>query len=85
VTIGTSLGWSRDGVAAGLSITNASSVTESASCTSPKLAKGVTYAAWPVGNYYSYKIVESGSLGQQTSGTLHAFVPGHNAIACGVK
>lgn len=72
-------------VTAGLSISNAKTVTVSTSCTSPKMSAGQTWKAKPVGDRYSYKLkrISNGGLSQTTSGTLYAFDPKPTKISCG--
>lgn len=84
VSVGLDLGASRGFVTGALNITSATSVSSSASCTSPALPAGSTFRAWPRGTQYSYKLRHfSRSGGVSTSGTLSAFVPRQNAITCG--
>lgn len=84
-TIGVSLGWTRAGVAAGLSISSASSVSVSVACTSPPLAAGQKFVAYPIGTRYSYRIYHYGTYITPTySGYLTAFNP-NGAIYCRVE
>lgn len=88
VSIGLSLGVTRDLVASGLDITASSSVTLTLGCSLSKTSTEEELSAYPVGRYYTYK-VQQWSFGYgipahvaATSGTLHAFDPYTNQIAC---
>ncbi|GAA3342790.1 hypothetical protein GCM10017714_32650 [Curtobacterium pusillum] len=80
-TIGVGLDLSRSFVAGKLNISSASTVGISVSCTSPKLAKGKSFSAYPRGTHYTYKVTsktyrDTGKLiSSQTSGALKAFNP----------
>jgi hypothetical protein len=88
-TIGLSLGMSRDGVAAGLSISSATTVGTTVACTSPTLSSGQVFRAYPVGTRYSYKVQKNTITGPtqkiEVSGTLYAFNPRANSVWCGVR
>lgn len=82
-SIGVDLGMSRGAVAAGLSISASDTNALSVSCTSPPLAAGQIYEAYPSGTRYYYRIKKWGTMTPETySGTLTAFDP--QGIACRV-
>ncbi|GAA3637511.1 hypothetical protein GCM10022200_21060 [Microbacterium awajiense] len=94
-TIGTSLGYTRSGVAASLNMSSASSVTISVSCTSPVLKAGQTFYAYPVGDRWSYRIKKDTIYSYTNTGTIYkttteysnyltAFNPYASSIACRV-
>jgi hypothetical protein len=88
-TVEVSIGATRGDVTASLSISNATSVSVSVGCTSPRLAKGAVYHGWALGQHIHYKLKEyavsfTGSKTLvRTSGYLYAFNPYRNGLACG--
>ena len=87
-SISLSLGITRGTVASGLGISASSDVGTSVSCTSPALSAGQSFRAYPLGTRFSYKAQKKTIVGPQTttevSGTLYAFDPRANAVACKV-
>ncbi len=91
-TIQTSFGLTRGTVAAGLSITAASSATVTVSCTHTITSKQV-YIAYPIGTKYTYRIQKvvstfngiSTSKNTTYSSYLTAFSPGGASIHCVLK
>ncbi|HEU5223831.1 MAG TPA: hypothetical protein VFU07_09160 [Candidatus Lumbricidophila sp.] len=84
-TIGVDLGYSREGVAAELSISSAATASVSVTCTSPVLGAGQRFEAYPIGTRYSYQIKKWGTMQPVTySGWLTAFNP-NGGIACRVS
>lgn len=88
-TISLSLGATRGTVAANLGISSATTVSNGTACGSTLLKAGQTWKAYPMGGRYSYQIEKrwhSGSIVYSTerSGTLYAFNPASNRIACGL-
>ena len=84
VSVQLALNVSRGTVTSGLNITSNSTVTTTVSCTSPKMTTGQVFDAWPRGTRYSYTVTHFQPGNTQTSGTLYAFVPKADYIACGV-
>lgn len=86
ITISLSLGASRGDVSGGLGISGASTTTITQACTSPVLASGQAWTAYPIGREYTYKIEELVHAGINVtttySGWLHAFSPYSNQIYC---
>jgi len=84
-TVGVSLGATAQMVTASLSASVSTTVTLSVGCSSPALTAGQSWNAYPVGTAYSYQIQRRNVFtGTTTSGTLTAFIPDANGIACGV-
>lgn len=91
-TVSLAFSATRCNVTSQLGISNAVSQTVSVSCTSPRLAKGQRWVAYPVGVRWQYKIHEwvheTGPNGVDynvgTSGWLNAFNPSRTSIACGL-
>lgn len=90
-SISLDLGFSRSFVAGNLNISSSYTVTTSQSCTSPAMAAGTEWRAWPLGQRIRYQLRERTvrlvqgipvSDTQRTSGFLYAFNP-DGRIACG--
>ncbi|MBD8585988.1 hypothetical protein IFT90_15640 [Frigoribacterium sp. CFBP 8766] len=74
-------------VTGSLGITNSTTVGTSVACNSPALKAGQSWAAYPIGDRYSYKINQitkvSGKVtSNTTSATLYAFKPRANDVYC---
>jgi hypothetical protein len=86
VSVGVTLGATVQMVTASLSPGASASVTLSVGCSSPAMAAGESWDAHPVGTAYTYRIKKTNLFtGSQTSGSLTAFIPDANGIACGIS
>lgn len=86
-TVDLAFGISRGAVTGSLGIKNGSTVSVSTSCSSPPLAAGRVYRAYPIGQKWQYKVKKITHLGvgltqTQTSGLLTAFNPSSTHIYC---
>lgn len=94
VTVGVSLGVSMAAVVqglgptftGGLDLSKTTTVSLNVGCSSPPLAAGQAFAAYAVGTRVNYQIQKTNIFTgkKTTSGTLTAFFPEINGIACGV-
>lgn len=86
-TIALSLGITRAAVAGSLGISSSASVTTTVSCTSPPLAAGSSWRAFPIGTRYRYQVKQTTFTGpitsySTTSGYLYALDPKPSQIHC---
>lgn len=84
-SVSVDLGWSRSGVAAGLSISSATTVSLAVTCASPSLLAGQIFAAYPTGTTFNYRIHHYGTyVNSVYSPYLTAFNP-DGGIYCRVE
>jgi len=87
------LGASRDNISAQLSLSSATTQSVTVGCTSPAMAAGKVWTAWPTGNLWQYRsnkrVHERRSDGMDydggTSDLLKAFDPSQTRISCGLR
>ncbi|AEE71878.1 hypothetical protein TIA1EST31_03353 [Cutibacterium acnes FZ1/2/0] len=92
-TVQLALGASRDNISAQLSLSSATTQSVTVGCTSPAMAAGKVWTAWPTGNLWQYRINkrvhERRSDGMDydggTSDLLKAFDPSQTRISCGLR
>ena len=88
-TIDAGFGMSRGAVASSLNISKAKSRTVSVSCSAPKLKKGKSLVAYPIGTRHKYKIEKHMTTPIDyktgTSGWKHAFNPAPAKVSCKTK
>lgn len=92
-TVQLALGASRDNISAQLSPSSTTTQSVTAGCTSPAMAAGKVWTAWPTGNLWQYRINkrvhERRSDGMDydggTSDLLKAFDPSQTRISCGLR
>lgn len=86
VSVQASLGATVQMITAGLNVTASTAVSLTVGCTSPTMEAGQSWDAHPVGTAFTYRIRKTNFFtGTQTSGTLTAFIPDANGIACGLS